>query len=161
MAAAEGYAHASDFRRPGFAVVTSGPGVTNTVTALMSAFGNSAPLIVLAGQIKRADINPFGVRTYGTQEVPSEAIITPCVKRFTRLDTADHRTALVATLAEALTGPARDRSSSRSRWTCRGRRCRSGTGRGGAGCAPQSARPWRRLRADAERRCRPPLKRRS
>ncbi len=104
VAAAEGYAHASDFRRPGFAVVTSGPGVTNTVTAMMSAFGNSVPLIVLAGQIKRADINPFGVRTHGTQEVPSEAIITPCVKRFTRLDTADFRTAFIDTLVEALTG---------------------------------------------------------
>ena len=104
VAAAEGYAHASDFRRPGFAVVTSGPGVTNTVTALMSAYGNSAPLIVLAGQIKRADINPFGVRTYGTQEVPSEAIVTPCVKRFTRLDTDGFRDTLVATLADALSG---------------------------------------------------------
>ena len=104
VAAAEGYAHASDFRRPGFAVVTSGPGVTNTVTALMSAYGNSAPLIVLAGQIKRADINPFGVRTYGTQEVPSEAIISPCVKRFTRIETDGFRGALVGALAEALTG---------------------------------------------------------
>ena len=104
VAAAEGYAHASDFRRPGFAVVTSGPGVTNTVTALMSAYGNSCPLIVLAGQIKRADINPFGVRTYGTQEVPSQAIVSPCVKRFARLDTDGHREALVETLAEALTG---------------------------------------------------------
>ncbi len=104
VAAAEGYAHASDFRRPGLAVVTSGPGVTNTVTALMSAYGNSAPLIVLAGQIKRADINPFGVRTYGTQEVPSEAIVTPCVKRFARLDTAGFRDVLVDALAEALSG---------------------------------------------------------
>ncbi len=104
VAAAEGYAHASDFRRPGFAVVTSGPGVTNTITALMSAYGNSAPLVVLAGQIKRADINPFGVRTYGTQEAPSEAIVTPCVKRFARLDTANFRAVLVETLAEALSG---------------------------------------------------------
>jgi acetolactate synthase-1/2/3 large subunit len=104
VAAAEGYAHASDFRRPGFAVVTSGPGVTNTVTALMSAFGDSAPVIVLAGQIKRADINPFGVRTYGTQEAPSEAIITPCVKRFTRIDIEGFRDALVSTLADALSG---------------------------------------------------------
>ncbi|MGC1302359.1 MAG: thiamine pyrophosphate-binding protein, partial [Caulobacteraceae bacterium] len=104
VAAAEGYAHASDMRRPGFAVVTSGPGVTNTITALMSAFGNSSPLIVLAGQVKRSDINPFQVRTYGIQEVPSEALVTPCVKRFSRMDTDGFRETLIDTLAEALSG---------------------------------------------------------
>src|SRR3569623_1006882 len=34
VAAAEGYASAADFRKPGFAVVTSGPGIANTVTSL-------------------------------------------------------------------------------------------------------------------------------
>jgi acetolactate synthase-1/2/3 large subunit len=104
VAAAEGYAKAADFRRPGFAVVTAGPGVTNTVTALVSANGDSVPLIVMAGQIKREDINPFGVRTYGIQEVPSQAIVSPCVKRFLRLDTEGFRQALVETIAEAFTG---------------------------------------------------------
>src|ERR1700760_704436 len=40
-AAAEGYAKAADFRRPGLAIVTSGPGVTNTITSLCSAYGDS------------------------------------------------------------------------------------------------------------------------
>ena len=87
VAAAEGYAKAADFRRPGLAVVTAGPGASNAVTALLSANGDSTPLIVLGGQIKRADINRFGVRTHGCPEVPSEALLTPCVKRFVRLDT--------------------------------------------------------------------------
>jgi len=104
VAAAEGYAKAADFRKAGFAVVTAGPGVTNTVTALVSANGDSTPLIVLAGQIKREDINPFGVRTHGIQEVPSQAIVTPCVKRFLRLDVENYREALVEALAEAFTG---------------------------------------------------------
>jgi acetolactate synthase-1/2/3 large subunit len=104
VAAAEGYAKAADFRKPGFAVVTAGPGVTNTVTALVSANGDSAPLIVLAGQIKREDINPFGVRTHGIQEVPSQAIVSPCVKRFLTLDTEGFRQALVEAMAEAFTG---------------------------------------------------------
>jgi acetolactate synthase-1/2/3 large subunit len=104
VAAAEGYAKAADFRKPGFAVVTAGPGVTNTITALVSANGDSTPLIVLAGQIKREDINPFGVRTHGIQEVPSQAIVSPCVKRFTRLDTAGFREALIEALADAFTG---------------------------------------------------------
>src|ERR1700754_4336741 len=95
VAAAEGYAKAADFRKPGFAVVTAGPGVTNTVTALVSANGDSVPLIVLAGQIKREDINPFGVRTHGIQEVPSKAIVSPCVKQFLTLNTDGFRQALV------------------------------------------------------------------
>jgi acetolactate synthase-1/2/3 large subunit len=104
VAAAEGYAKAADFRKPGFAVVTAGPGVTNTVTALVSANGDSVPLIVLAGQIKREDINPFGVRTHGIQEVPSKDIVSPCVKRFLTLDTEGFREALIEAMAEAFTG---------------------------------------------------------
>jgi acetolactate synthase-1/2/3 large subunit len=101
VAAAEGYACAADFRRAGFAVVTSGPGIANTVTSLLSAHINSVPLIVLAGQIKSEDIDPHGLRSHGVQEVPSEAFITPCVKRFARLARAGFRQALVIALAEA------------------------------------------------------------
>jgi acetolactate synthase-1/2/3 large subunit len=104
VAAAEGYAKAADFRRPGLAVVTAGPGASNTVTALLSANGDSTPMIVLGGQIKRADINRFGVRTHGCQEIPSEAVITPCVKRFVRLDTEGYRQTLIDAYADALGG---------------------------------------------------------
>lgn len=104
VAAAEGYAKAADFRKPGFAVVTAGPGVSNTVTALLSAHGDSVPMIVLAGQIKREDINPFGVRTHGAQEIPSREVISPCVKRFVRLEPEGFRQTLVEAYAEALGG---------------------------------------------------------
>ena len=86
--AADGYAKASDFQAPGLAVVTAGPGVTNTITSLCSAFGDSSPVVVLAGQIKTPDIDRLGTRTYGIQEVRSQAIVSPCVKRFTRLSQA-------------------------------------------------------------------------
>jgi acetolactate synthase-1/2/3 large subunit len=104
VAAAEGYASAADFRRAGFAVVTSGPGIANTVTSLLSAYINSAPLIVLAGQVKSEDIDPYGLRTHGIQEVPSQAFLTPCVKRFTRLTRDGFRRQLVAAFVEAFTG---------------------------------------------------------
>ncbi len=104
VAAAEGYAKAADFRKPGFAIVTAGPGVSNTVTSLLSAFGDSTPLIVLAGQIKTGDIDPFGTRTHGIQEIRSRDIISPCVKRFARLDAQTFRQELAATLGEALSG---------------------------------------------------------
>lgn len=104
VAAAEGYAKAADFRRAGFAVVTAGPGVSNSVTSLLSAYTDSAPLIVLAGQIKTADINVLGLRGHGIQEVPSQALITPCVKRFVRLSPQGFRETLVEVFAEAFSG---------------------------------------------------------
>ncbi len=45
---ADGYARATG--RPGVALVTSGPGATNTVTGLLTALMDSAPIVVLTGQ---------------------------------------------------------------------------------------------------------------
>ena len=104
ICAAEGYCHAADMRKAGFAVVTAGPGVTNTVSSLVSAYGDSTPMIVLAGQIKTADIDTFGCRTHGVQEVRSEALISPCVKRFTRLTATGFREELISTITEAFAG---------------------------------------------------------
>ena len=69
-AAADGYAKAREFNTPGLAVVTSGPGVMNTVNSVASAYYDSVPMFILAGQVKQADINVFGVRSRGAQETP-------------------------------------------------------------------------------------------
>ncbi|MHC4422537.1 MAG: biosynthetic-type acetolactate synthase large subunit [Planctomycetota bacterium] len=45
---ADGYARSTG--RPGVALVTSGPGATNTVTGLLTALMDSAPIIVICGQ---------------------------------------------------------------------------------------------------------------
>jgi acetolactate synthase-1/2/3 large subunit len=45
---ADGYARATG--RPGVVLVTSGPGATNTVTGLLTALMDSAPIVVLTGQ---------------------------------------------------------------------------------------------------------------
>ena len=47
--AAEGYAKASG--KPGVALVTSGPGATNTVTGIADAYMDSVPIIVFTGQV--------------------------------------------------------------------------------------------------------------
>ncbi len=104
VAAAEGYSKASDFRRAGFAVITAGPGVSNCLTSLISAYGDSTPMIVLAGQIKTDDIDCYGTRTHGIQEIRSREIISPCVKRFVRLDSTKYRNELIDTIVEAFTG---------------------------------------------------------
>jgi acetolactate synthase-1/2/3 large subunit len=104
VAAAEGYAKASDFRRAGFAVITAGPGVSNSVTSLISSYGDSTPLIVLAGQIKTSDIDRYGTRTHGIQEIRSRELISPCVKRFARLNAQNYREELLETIVEAFKG---------------------------------------------------------
>jgi acetolactate synthase I/II/III large subunit len=104
VAAAEGYAKAADFRKAGFAIVTAGPGVSNSVTSLISAHTDSTPLIVLAGQIKTADIDRWGTRAHGAQEVHSRELITPCVKRFERIQPDNFQSTLIDTFAEAFRG---------------------------------------------------------
>jgi acetolactate synthase-1/2/3 large subunit len=104
VAAADGYAKAADYRAPGLAVVTAGPGVTNTVTSLCSAFGDSTPIVVLAGQVKTADIDPYGTRTHGAQEVRSRDIVQPCVKHFVRLTPQGAAAELREALALAFSG---------------------------------------------------------
>ena len=71
--AADGYARATG--KPGVALVTSGPGATNAVTGLATAYLDSIPLIVISGQV------PSGlIGTDAFQEVDAIGISRPCVK---------------------------------------------------------------------------------
>ncbi|MDT8399061.1 MAG: acetolactate synthase 3 large subunit [Pseudomonadales bacterium] len=49
--AADGYARATG--KPGVVLVTSGPGATNTITGIATAYMDSVPIIVIAGQVTR------------------------------------------------------------------------------------------------------------
>ncbi len=48
--AADGYARSTG--RPGVVLVTSGPGGTNTLTGIMSAYMDSSPMVVITGQVR-------------------------------------------------------------------------------------------------------------
>jgi len=50
--AADGYARASG--KVGVAIATSGPGATNTVTGIATAYMDSIPLVVITGQVPTA-----------------------------------------------------------------------------------------------------------
>ena len=50
--AADGYARASG--KTGVCLVTSGPGATNTVTGIATAYMDSIPMVVFTGQVPRA-----------------------------------------------------------------------------------------------------------
>ena len=71
--AADGYARASG--KVGVCLVTSGPGATNTVTGIASAYMDSIPLVVLTGQV-----NTSLIGNDAFQEVDIVGITRPCTK---------------------------------------------------------------------------------
>jgi len=71
--AADGYARAKS--RVGVCLVTSGPGVTNTVTGIASAYMDSVPIVILSGQVPTALIGNDAF-----QEVDIVGITRPCTK---------------------------------------------------------------------------------
>jgi len=71
--AADGYARSTG--RPGVVLVTSGPGVTNTVTGIATAYMDSIPLVVFSAQVATHLIGNDAF-----QEVDAVGITRPCVK---------------------------------------------------------------------------------
>ena len=71
--AADGYARATG--RPGVALVTSGPGVTNAVTGIATAYMDSIPMVVVTGQVPTRAIGEDAF-----QECDTVGITRPCVK---------------------------------------------------------------------------------
>jgi len=71
--AADGYARSSG--KPGVVLVTSGPGATNAVTGIATAYMDSIPMIVISGQV---DSRMIG--TDGFQETDMVGISRPVVK---------------------------------------------------------------------------------
>ncbi|MEX2515826.1 MAG: acetolactate synthase 3 catalytic subunit [Gammaproteobacteria bacterium] len=71
--AADGYARATGL--PGVVLVTSGPGVTNTITGIATAYMDSIPLVIFSGQVPTHLIGNDAF-----QEVDAIGISRPCVK---------------------------------------------------------------------------------
>ena len=65
----------------GVAMVTSGPGGTNAVTGVAGAWLESTPMMVISGQVKRADlVGDRGVRQIGFQEIDIISVVSPITK---------------------------------------------------------------------------------
>ena len=71
--AADGYARATG--KPGVVLVTSGPGATNAVTGIATAYMDSIPLVVITGQVPTPVIGSDAF-----QECDTIGITRPCVK---------------------------------------------------------------------------------
>lgn len=74
-------------------LVTTGPGGTNALTGVAGAWLDSTPMLVISGQVKRADLKgATGVRQMGVQEVDIVAMAAPITKyAVTVLEPADIR----------------------------------------------------------------------
>lgn len=87
--AAEAYGRTGHPDNPGFgvAMVTTGPGATNAITPVAGAWIDSVPMLVLSGQVKRADLlagRPL--RQGGVQEVDIVAMVRGITKYAVTLD---------------------------------------------------------------------------
>lgn len=71
--AADGYARSSE--NVGVAIVTSGPGLTNAVTGIATAYMDSIPMVIISGQVPT-----FAIGEDAFQEVDAVGITRPCVK---------------------------------------------------------------------------------
>jgi acetolactate synthase-1/2/3 large subunit len=71
--AADGYSRSTE--KIGVALVTSGPGVTNAVTGIATAYMDSIPLVIITGQVPT---HAIGLDAF--QECDTVGITRPCVK---------------------------------------------------------------------------------
>jgi acetolactate synthase I/II/III large subunit len=96
--AADGYARSTT--RPGVALVTSGPGVTNAVTGIATAYMDSIPMVIISGQVPTHAIGQDAF-----QEVDTVGITRPCVKHnFLVKDVRDIATTIRKAFQIATTG---------------------------------------------------------
>ena len=96
--AADAYSRSSS--KVGVAIVTSGPGVTNAVTGLATAYMDSIPMVVISGQVPSAVIGQDAF-----QECDTVGITRPCVKHnFLVKDVRDLATTIKKAFFIATTG---------------------------------------------------------
>lgn len=86
---ADGYARATG--KVGVAVLTSGPGMTNAVTGIATAYADSIPLVIITGQVSS---NLLGKNAF--QEVDAVAIAKPITKAALLVRSAQELSTVIA-----------------------------------------------------------------
>ncbi len=96
--AADGYARSTG--KPGVVLVTSGPGATNAVTGIATAYMDSIPMVIITGQV-----HTWAIGSDAFQEVDAVGITRPCVKHnFLVKDVKDLATTIKKAFYVATTG---------------------------------------------------------
>ena len=87
--AADGYARATG--KPGVVLVTSGPGATNAITGIATAFMDSIPMVIISGQVQSHLIG-----TDAFQETDMIGVSRPIVKHSFTVDKQENIANIVA-----------------------------------------------------------------
>lgn len=66
--------------KPGIVLVTAGPGGTNAITGIASAYVDSIPMIIIAGQVTTSTLKTRELRQLGLNELPGTDIVHPITK---------------------------------------------------------------------------------
>jgi acetolactate synthase-1/2/3 large subunit len=72
--------------RKAFALVTAGPGLTNTITGIAGAWLESHELLVIGGQVKSANLKSTGSRQGGIQEIDGVGLVAGITKKAVRIE---------------------------------------------------------------------------
>jgi acetolactate synthase-1/2/3 large subunit len=90
------------------ALVTTGPGLTNIITAISGAWLESRELLVIGGQVKVSDLSTGGLRSRGIQEINGVELvssITKCSVQLCKPIGADEFSKIVSNTWEPRKGP--------------------------------------------------------
>jgi acetolactate synthase-1/2/3 large subunit len=81
-----------------FVMVTAGPGLTNALTGLASAWMESRELLIVGGQVKKSDLARGAVRQRGIQEVDGARMAEPICKVVLRVEEPAERAVIVGAI---------------------------------------------------------------
>jgi acetolactate synthase-1/2/3 large subunit len=94
----------SDIAGKAFALVTAGPGLTNLITAIGSAYTESRELLVIGGQVRLTYLSHGKIRQRGTQEIDGVGIVKPISKHAERMNAVWSKQQFQNTVREGFTG---------------------------------------------------------
>ena len=84
--AAEYFNESNRENKKAFALVTTGPGLTNAITGIAGAWLESRDCLVVGGQVKKADLTTSGLRQKGIQEVDGVSLVQTITKNALRIE---------------------------------------------------------------------------
>jgi acetolactate synthase-1/2/3 large subunit len=86
VVAAEYYNATAKDSTKAFALLTTGPGLTNAITGIAGAWLESRNVLVVAGQVKTSDLKRGELRQQGIQEIDGVALVSSITKNSFRID---------------------------------------------------------------------------
>ena len=97
-------ATSGDPERKAFVLVTAGPGFTNTLTAIASAWTESRELLVIGGQVKASDLSRGEVRQRGIQEINGVDLAAPICKAVLQIEAPIEKSKLIEAIRIGASG---------------------------------------------------------